>query len=33
MNALIDGLGIEGLAWPWMLFAIPLPWLAWWLLR
>ena len=32
MSWLLDAVRIEGFAWPWMLLAIPLPWLARWLL-
>ena len=32
MTWLLDALRIDGFAWPWMLLAIPLPWLARWLL-
>ncbi len=32
MSGLLDLLRVEGFAWPWMLLAIPLPWLARWLL-
>ena len=32
MTAVLDALRIDGFAWPWMLFAVSLPLLAWWLL-
>lgn len=32
MSALFDAIHVDGLAWPWMLLAIPLPWLVRWLL-